>query len=317
MERLGSLRRRFENNQQTVSFTIMALLPTIGEHIIKGMDVEGLTNDLQKKSRATKLAQNSRPISPESQPPSYTPTDTDARSDMESSDISSIQEVGTTLGDSTQSWVDGFSLRSSREDSNGEGDPSNSLRASMIKSIGTTSTSSQAESSTSAVRKYPERLTETLTVVQPTETSMVPSKSKAELWREIKILSECPTSAQAPESDYFRKAFTRTLTTMYSIVLLSLFTHIQLSIIGRSKYIQSVLEQEEEERMMAAMSFDVSALLLGMWDNEDGGDTVQTVDPIDEETERKYLTLSWWICNIGWKDVGERVRRGVEEVFDE
>jgi len=68
--------------------------------------------------------------------------------------------------------------------------------------------------------------------------------------------------------------------------------------------------------MRDAMSLDVSALLLGMWGNEDE-DAAQTVDPIDEDTERKYLTLSWWICNIGWKDVGERVGRGVEEVFDE
>ena len=68
--------------------------------------------------------------------------------------------------------------------------------------------------------------------------------------------------------------------------------------------------------MRDAMRFDISALLLGMWGNDDDDDTVQTVDSVDEEAERKYLTLSWWICNIGWKDVGERVRRGVEEVFD-
>lgn len=169
----------------------MSLLPTIGEHIIEGMDVEGLTNDLQEKSRASKLVRNSRPTSPESQPPQHTPTDTYARSDVESS-IISIQEVGTTLGDSTQSWVDRFSLRSSGENSNGEAGPSDSLRASVVESITATSTSSQAESSTSAVRRYLERLTETLTVAQPTEKSTVQSKSKAELWREIKILSECP-----------------------------------------------------------------------------------------------------------------------------
>ena len=104
---------------------------------------------------------------------------------------------------------------------------------------------------------------------------------------------------------------------MYSIVLLSLFTHIQLSILGRSKYLQSVLEQEEEERVKDAMRLDISTLLLGMWGSQDNDDTAQTIEPIDEETERKYLTLSWWLCNIGWKDVGERVRRGVEEVFDE
>lgn len=37
---------------------------------------------------------------------------------------------------------------------------------------------------------------------------------------------------------------------------------------------------------------------------------------ISEDLEMKYLTLSWWILHVGWKDVGERVRRGVEEVFD-
>ncbi|PPQ94396.1 hypothetical protein CVT25_002752 [Psilocybe cyanescens] len=37
---------------------------------------------------------------------------------------------------------------------------------------------------------------------------------------------------------------------------------------------------------------------------------------IPEEAESKYLTMSWWLLHVGWKDVGERVRRGVEEVFD-
>ena len=188
MERVRSLKRWFQNNQQNVSFTIMALLPTIEEHIIEGMDVEGLTNDLQEKTRASRLSRNSSPVSPESQPPKHGLTDADARSDMESSIISSVPEASTTLGDSTQSWVDGFSLRSSRENSN-EREPSNSLGASMIKSVATTSTSSQAESSTSAVRGYPKHVTRPLTIVQSTEASTLASKSKAELWREIKILS--------------------------------------------------------------------------------------------------------------------------------
>jgi len=193
------LRRWFDNNQQNVSFTIMALLPTVGEHIIEGMDVEGLTNELQEKSRASRVARNSGLISQESQPPKHAPTDTDARSDMGSSTISSVPEVGTTLGDSTQSWVDGFSLRSSRENLNGEAEPSNLLGVNTIESVTATSTSSQAESSTSAVRRHPERVIETLTVMQPTETSTQPSKSKAELWREIKILSECYGSTKALE----------------------------------------------------------------------------------------------------------------------
>ena len=198
MERVDSLRRWFENNQQNISFTIMALLPTIGEHIIEGMDVEGLTNELQERTKASKLVQNSRPMSPESQPPPQTPADTDTRSDMGSSIVSSVPDVGTTLGDSTQSWVDGFSLRSSRENSNGEGDP-NSVRSSMIESITTMSESSQAGSSSSAVRRYPGRVIQRLTILQQIETSTVPPKSKAELWREIKTLSKCPRSVAAPE----------------------------------------------------------------------------------------------------------------------
>lgn len=35
----------------------------------------------------------------------------------------------------------------------------------------------------------------------------------------------------------------------------------------------------------------------------------------EDVASAKYLTMTWWIMHVGWKDVGERVRRGVEEVF--
>jgi hypothetical protein len=38
---------------------------------------------------------------------------------------------------------------------------------------------------------------------------------------------------------------------------------------------------------------------------------------INEEVEGKYSTMSWWLLHVGWKDVDERVRRGIEEVFNE
>lgn len=49
---------------------------------------------------------------------------------------------------------------------------------------------------------------------------------------------------------------------------------------------------------------------LDMDDNDDGE------DEISEEVERKFLTLSWWMLHVGWKDVGERVRKGVEDALD-
>ena len=104
------------------------------------------------------------------------------------------------------------------------------------------------------------------------------------------------------------------------MTLLSLFTHIQLSILGRHKYIQSVLQSAREEQMNALVqdSFDISRIIGGGGSLEptDSEDDVQDVEPIREDTERKFLTLSWWILHVGWKDVGERVRRGVEEVFE-
>lgn len=67
---------------------------------------------------------------------------------------------------------------------------------------------------------------------------------------------------------------------------------------------------------MREQIMDASILSL-LWNGDNSEEeTTQTGDVISEETERKFLTLSWWILHVGWKDVGERVRRGVEEVFE-
>ncbi len=56
------------------------------------------------------------------------------------------------------------------------------------------------------------------------------------------------------------------------------------------------------------MSRDLEAFL---GDKDTIGD-----EALPADVENKYLTLSWWLLHVGWKDVGERVRRGVEEVFE-
>lgn len=66
----------------------------------------------------------------------------------------------------------------------------------------------------------------------------------------------------------------------------------------------------------------LSALLTGMGSpfNDDDDELFALrldEDEVDQNVEIMYLTLSWWLLNVGWKDIGERVRRGVEEVFDE
>ena len=58
------------------------------------------------------------------------------------------------------------------------------------------------------------------------------------------------------------------------------------------------------------MTGDVNALL----EEGDVGEG-QPLEPIAQEAENRFLTMNWWILHVGWKDVGERVRRGVEEAF--
>ncbi|KAL1948096.1 hypothetical protein VTO73DRAFT_12171 [Trametes versicolor] len=304
-----NLRRRFDQNQQDISFTVMALLPALGAHILQDMDVEGVTQELQSFSKAPK----ERIEPPHAAPPSessitssvdnHRSPDADMRSENGSvSVISSNDGVATDLSTSAGSWVDQFTMPSAQvshlSESTGDGaaspSPKSSIGAELSDSIITTSSmSSAAAPGPPNPSASPEHH---VNIPSPT------TKSKAELWREVKMLT-----------------FTRTLTVIYSITLLSLFTHIQLSVLGRSKYIQSLIQQEHDERMREQLEYSTSIYSLFWRDNslEDSEtDMLEESETVSEETERKYLTLSWWILHVGWKDVGERVRRGVEEVFE-
>lgn len=130
-------------------------------------------------------------------------------------------------------------------------------------------------------------------------------------------------------------AFTRTLTTVYTVTLLTLLTTVQLTLLARSRYVRSVIQLEKQQRRQHALTPDLT-MLLGMGlgfgggmeallgdDREEEADYAagfgwpESDDDDDEEevASAKYLTMTWWILHVGWKDVGERVRRGVEEVF--
>ena len=113
------------------------------------------------------------------------------------------------------------------------------------------------------------------------------------------------------------------MTIIYSTALLSLLTHIQLSLIGRQKYIQSVIELEREEKARERALFDMTIASL-FWDpnptmtpaEQSAHAALASETLMSPDTERQYLTLSWWLINVGWKEVGERVRAAVEDVFE-
>ena len=159
-------------------------------------------------------------------------------------------------------------------------------------------------------------------------------RSKTELWNEVKILSTSfpsPLEVKLIRPCFSLIAFTRVLTTLYSTTLLSLLTALQLTILARYKYIHSIvqLEREEHFREQLEAQFTVRNVLFGghsqlqelmeegvMGTNGEEDIQIEGAEPISEDVESRFLTMSWWILHVGWKGVAERVRRGVEESFD-
>ncbi|EED18227.1 peroxisomal membrane protein (Pex3), putative [Talaromyces stipitatus ATCC 10500] len=109
-----------------------------------------------------------------------------------------------------------------------------------------------------------------------------PRRTKAQLWNDVKIYS-----------------ITRSIVLIYTLSLLTILTRIQLNLLGRRSYLSSVL---------ALASPEGSSIRL------EDHDDMQAFGN-DFETNRRYLTFSWWLLNRGWKDLMENVRAAVEEVF--
>ncbi|KAJ5534308.1 hypothetical protein N7527_000562 [Penicillium freii] len=113
-----------------------------------------------------------------------------------------------------------------------------------------------------------------------------PKRNKTQLWNEVKITS-----------------VTRSFTMVYTLSLLTVFTHIQLNLLGRRNYLSSVIS-------LATPPANASTIRLEDHDDE----LTQTLGD-DFETNRRYLAFSWWLLHRGWKDVMGRVQAAVEEVF--
>ncbi|KAL2865674.1 peroxisomal biogenesis factor 3 [Aspergillus lucknowensis] len=118
------------------------------------------------------------------------------------------------------------------------------------------------------------------------EPSSQPKRNKTQLWNEVKITS-----------------ITRSFTLIYTLSLLTIFTRVQLNLLGRRNYLSSVIS-------LATPPADSSTIRLE--DHDD--DLTQTLGN-DFETNRRYLAFSWWLLHRGWKQLMEEVQAAVVEVF--
>ncbi|KAJ7282804.1 Peroxin-3 [Mycena rebaudengoi] len=290
-----NLKRRFTQAQSDISYTILMLIPELSEQVLREMDVDAITQELQAHSRA----RQARSLMSASVASSVESRDQDARSESDTSYSGSA---------STQSWIEAghSAVDEGREMILGESIAPVHLSDSLMT---TTSTDTDSSSNLSVQGSG-------LDSMSGSESSR---PSKAELWNELKMLT-----------------FTRTLTTVYTTTLLTLLTTVQLTLLARGRYVRSVIQLEKQQRHQHALTSDLTMLLgigLGFGggmdallgdDAEEEGDYTAGFDweENDEDAEEeeevasaKYLTMTWWILHVGWKDVGERVRRGVEEVF--
>lgn len=104
-------------------------------------------------------------------------------------------------------------------------------------------------------------------------------------------------------ADHSFIAITRSFTLIYTLSLLTIFTRIQLNLLGRRNYLSSVIS--------LATPADASTIRL---EDHDDDDLTQTLGN-DFETNRRYLAFSWWLLHCGWKNLMKEVQAAVEETF--
>jgi peroxin-3 len=112
-------------------------------------------------------------------------------------------------------------------------------------------------------------------------------KSKAVLWNEMKINS-----------------IARAFTLVYTLALLSLLTRIQLNLLGRRNYLASVVSLASPAKPSGKIRLE----------NRDDDNFDQAFGN-DFDTNRKYLSFSWWVLHKGCKDIMTNVIKAVKEVF--
>ncbi|KAL0059412.1 peroxin [Marasmius tenuissimus] len=332
-ERLAKdvLKRRFEQSKEDVEYTVMALLPELAEGILAELNVEEVTRELQN----LRAGGEGRGIegSPLQRPPSSLASsmDSEMRSDtgLSTSGLQGWVEAGQTAGTYSS---EGSHLSNSFVTSYSGSEPSTSSSASVVGDVSDREQDHQ--------RQHPPPMTDlTSSITSITSSSSVnshassssSSRSKAQLWNNLKTLT-----------------FTRTLTTIYAVSLLTLFTSIQLTILAREKYLRGVYQMERDERMreemeasfrremsFTGMAFSLLKSKLGFATEEtDLFDSLshqmtptELVDPADipsitnmsdaafDSLSTKYLTLSYHLLHIGFRDLSARVQAAVEDVL--
>ncbi|RYP08441.1 hypothetical protein DL765_008796 [Monosporascus sp. GIB2] len=252
-----NLRRRFEQNQEDCTFTVLALLPTATANVLEAMNTEKITLEIQQ------LKANNNNNKAAAPPPPSKSEGGDGGGDGESSSPPSYAEAAAappppSIADTTMTEEEGKSTASLQSESG--------VHASQI----TVPPPSAAGDGTQ----------------DGGQTAQKARRTKRQLWDDLTISS-----------------ITRVFTLIYTLALLTMLTRIQLNLLGRRSYLSSVV----------SLATGAAQGTISLENNDD--DNPEQTYGSDFETNRKYLTFSWWLLNRGWIDVMERVEQAVRDVF--
>ncbi|KAF9282116.1 peroxin [Mortierella alpina] len=305
-----NMKRRFEQNQQDCVFTVLSLLPTLGDQLLHELNVELITAKLQqtRSQRSTpqptpdsSMVLPPKPTEAETKPAAVSGEDkkvegeTTEEHEQESGELKETADTKqpngqtaftaekttdheaehspTTNGDSEVNGANGGSVADGAEDAaNSNG--------------GAPQITVQSDDSATTEQTTVEQAKEAQAVVRDEITAAIDRRTKLELWNELKIMS-----------------FTRTVTALYSLTFLTLLTQVQLNLLGRFTYVSSVV----------ALSNTTDASYR-MESTPTKGSLSSTNGQLDFQTEKKYLTFSYWLLHEGWRRWSEKVREVVEDV---
>lgn len=175
-------------------------MPSLGDQLLNDMNVEGVIADLQSKSRSSR-PKPAESLSLESSIASSADLQSDVQSDAGSVSVISsmtnepLEPSSAHPTESSSSWVDQFSAtqQSQSESRSSRGaspirsavvpESPHSSGASLSDSVATTESIENPGNSIEPQPVIPE-------ILLPDPSTVVSTKSKAELWNEVKILSK-------------------------------------------------------------------------------------------------------------------------------
>lgn len=132
------------------------------------------------------------------------------------------------------------------------------------------------------------------------------SKTKAELWDELKVNS-----------------LVKLVTILYTVSSLFMLTRLQLNMLARREYLETAINMDKGKKSDEKSSHGILAY-IGSWWSQGSPEESPTNDnnPIsmksDKTTytnEQAFLSLSWWLLNEGYKKYSEMARKYVLQEF--